>query len=98
MTLNNLAILYSATGRKKEAEEACREAESLLEPMWSANPGVHGDQLARILWLRALVCKEPGEANGGLALARRAFAAACNLSLKQSIQKLIDQLCVDSQP
>ena len=49
MTLNNLANLYRHTQRMKEAKEYCRNAERLLEPLWQANPQVHGDQMARIL-------------------------------------------------
>src|SRR5664280_3418439 len=97
-TLNNLANLYSDTQRRKEAEEACREAEGLLEPLWRVNPEVHGDQMARILGTRALVCEALGESStDACALARRALAAAYDPGLKQGIQQLIDQLCVDSQ-
>jgi tetratricopeptide (TPR) repeat protein len=98
MTLNNLALLYSATQRMKEAEEACREAEGLLEPLWRVNPEVHGDQMGRILLMRALVCEALGESStDACALARRALAAAYDPGLKQGIQQLIDRLCVDSQ-
>jgi tetratricopeptide (TPR) repeat protein len=98
MTLNNLALLYSATQRMKEAEEACREAEGLLEPLWRVNPEVHGDQMGRILLMRALVCEALGESStDACALARRALAAAYDPGLKQGIQQRIDRLCVDSQ-
>src|ERR1039458_4017276 len=95
MTLNNLANPYRDTQRMKEAEEACREAEGLLEPLWCVNPEVHGDQMAKIWWVRALLCEGPGESSTyACALARRAFAAAYDPGLKQGIQQLIHRLCV----
>jgi tetratricopeptide (TPR) repeat protein len=98
MTLNNLANLYRATQRMKEAEEAYREAEDLLEPFWCANPEVHGDQMAKIWSMRALLCLGLEErSTDACALARRALAAAYDPGLKQGIQQLIDRLCVDSQ-
>jgi hypothetical protein len=96
MTLNNLANLYSATYWMKEAEAACREAEGILEPLWFVNPELHGDQMARILLMRALLCESLGESGtNACALASRALAAACNPTLKQAIRQLTDQLCVD---
>jgi len=97
MTLNNLAVLYSDTQRMKEAEEACREAEDLLEPLWRVHPEVHGDQLARILGMRAFLSDALGESSTyALALAYRAFGAAYNMQVKQGVQKLINKLSVDS--
>ena len=64
----------------------------MLDPLWQANPKVHANLMARILWTRALVreaAKEPAEA---CATARRALAAAWDPSLKESIQQLIDRL------
>jgi hypothetical protein len=66
--------------------------------LWRVNPEVHGDQMAKIWWMRALLClglQEPS--TDACALARRAFAAAYDPGLKQGIQQLIDRLCVDSQ-
>jgi tetratricopeptide (TPR) repeat protein len=95
-TLNNLANLYSATQRMKEAEAACREAEGIPEPLWFVNPELHGDQMGRILLMRALLCESLGEsATNARALARRALTAVCNRNLKQVIRQLTDQLCVD---
>jgi tetratricopeptide (TPR) repeat protein len=83
-TLNNLAVLYSDTQRMKEAEAACREAEGILEPLWFVNPELHGDQMARILLMRALLCESLGESGtNACALARQALAAACNPDLKK---------------
>ena len=91
MTLNNLAVLYRATQRMKEAEAACRKAEGILEPLWFVNPELHGDQMARILLMRALLCESLGESGtNASALARRALAAACNANLKQAIRQQTD--------
>ncbi len=60
MTLNNVANLYRDTQRMREAEAACREAEAILEPLWFVNPELHGDQIARNLLMRALLCESVG--------------------------------------
>jgi tetratricopeptide (TPR) repeat protein len=94
MTLNNLANLSISTGQIQEAETQAAEAERILEPLWQANPELHGNQMARILFVRALireVSQKP--AAEACTLARRALAAAYDPSLKQSIQQLIDRLC-----
>ena len=97
VTLNNLAVLYRATQRMKAAEECCREAERLLEPLWRANPHVHGDQMARILWMHALLCEllPGGSGKDACAFAQCAFAAAYHPDIKQATQALIDQFCGD---
>ena len=62
------------------------------------NPEVHGDQMAKILGMRALLCLGLEErSTDACALARRALAAAYDPGLKQGIQQVIDRLCVDSQ-
>jgi hypothetical protein len=83
-TVNNLAILYCDTQRMKEAEELCREAERSLEPLWQKNPEVHGDQMARILATRAVLC-EPlpdGSNKEPCALVQRAFSVAYHPDVK----------------
>jgi tetratricopeptide (TPR) repeat protein len=97
MTLNNLAVLYSATQRMKEAEDRCCEAERCLEPLWHANPPVHGDQMARILGVHALLCEpDGGPGKDGCAFAQRGFAIAYDPAIKEAMQTLIDRLCVDT--
>lgn len=96
-TLNNLANLYRATQRMTEAESYCGEAEDILCPLWRVNPEVHGDQMAEVLSLRALLCEERKSNANALAFARRAFAVAYNVDLKKAIQQQIDQLCVNSK-
>ncbi len=94
MMSNNLAILYRATQRMKEADECCREAGEVLEPLWLINPELHGDQMARTLWVRGLLCEPLGQSNQeACRLAERAFAVAYHFQLKQDIQALIDRLC-----
>src|SRR5690348_8881022 len=98
MTLNNLAALYSATQRLKTAEKCCYEVERCLEPFWKSNPQVHGDQMASILCLRALLCKSrpSGSEKDACAFARRASDAAYHPDLKQASQALIDQFSGDA--
>jgi tetratricopeptide (TPR) repeat protein len=97
MTLNNLANLYRATQRLKAAEECCREAERLLDPLWHANPQVHGDLMAKILWMHALLCELPsGSRKDACAFAQRAFAAAYHPDIKRAPQALIDEFCGDT--
>ena len=91
MTLNNLASLYRATQRMKEAENANGEAETLIEPLWRANPTVHGDLLARILMLRAGGYEtEPESPAYDLATVRRALSVSYDPDFKTWIQDLID--------
>jgi tetratricopeptide (TPR) repeat protein len=97
MTLNNLANLYSTTQRMKEAEDCCCKAEQLLEPLWQANPQVHGDLMAKILWMHALLCELPsGSRRDACSFAQRAFAAAYHPDIKQATQALIDEVCTDT--
>jgi tetratricopeptide (TPR) repeat protein len=96
-TQNNLANLYFSTGRIQEATTHASEAERILEPLWQANLELHGNQMAKILLMRALIfvaAQKP--AAEACALARRALAAAYDPALKQSIQQLIDRLCPPS--
>ena len=91
-TLNNLGFFHYSDGRFGEAKAQVSEAESILDLFWQANPEVHGDLMARILWTHALVreaTKEPVEA---CAFARRALAAAWDPRLREFIQPLIDRL------
>jgi tetratricopeptide (TPR) repeat protein len=98
-TLNNLAILYRETQRRKEAVGSCHEAAKLLEPQWQANPEVHGDQLARILLLLVLLSESGGESAGDpCAFARRAFEVAYQPDLKRVAIELINQLCEEGRP
>lgn len=90
MTLNNLVVLYSATQRMEQAEQATGEATQILDPLWRANPTVHGNQMARILLLRAVICGLGGD---GCALGRQAWDAAYEPTLKQTIQKWLDENC-----
>jgi tetratricopeptide (TPR) repeat protein len=90
-TLNNLANLYRNTQRVKEAEVRCLEAEKHLQPFWEAHPQAHGNQMARILLLRALLCA----GKDACAFAQRAFAAARDPDIKHVTQALIDQFCAD---
>ena len=95
VTLNNLAILYSETGRVEKAIEKCNEARSILEPLWKLQPEFHGDVMARILWMQADLWgeekKDPAEV---CALAREAFDAAYDLSIKAGIEQSIARWCV----
>ena len=94
MTLNNRAILYSDTQRMGEARACCGEAEVILLPLWNANPSVHGDQMAKIWCLGALIGEmldQPREELCGLA--RRAVAAAHDPIMKQGAQGLVEKYC-----
>jgi tetratricopeptide (TPR) repeat protein len=92
VTLNNLANLYTATQRMKEAEDACDEARAILEPLWRQNPELHGNQLAKINLLAAILAG-PERPKDACEFARQALAAAYDPELKESAQQLIDQFC-----
>ena len=98
VTLNNLAIFNYARGRLEEAEAHASEAEDLLDPLWRKNPELHGNDMARILATHALVSKaNKGSADKACALTRRAFAAAYDPVLKESIQRDINRICTESK-
>ncbi len=94
MTLNNLGLLYSATQRLEEGEAGTAEAVAILLPFWQANPGPHGDQLARICGLRAEVLEALGRpAAECCELARQGEVAAYEASLKQALLYLVQRFC-----
>jgi tetratricopeptide (TPR) repeat protein len=98
IALNNLAYFHYSGGRLGEAGAQASKAEEILDPLWRANPELHGNLMAKTLWTRALISeasKRPvAEA---CALARRAFAAAYDPGVKESIQLLIDRLSSESK-
>ena len=98
MTLNNLAIPCFSGGRIQEAERHAFEAGEILDPLWRVNPELHGNQMAKILWMRALVSEaSKGPAVETCAFARRALAAAYDPALKQDIQGLVNRVCSESK-
>jgi tetratricopeptide (TPR) repeat protein len=92
LTMYNLAALYFETSRLKEAGDSCGEARAILEPLWRQRPELYGNGLARINILDALLSGRK-QAREACQFARQALAAAFDLALKQSAQKLIDQFC-----
>jgi hypothetical protein len=97
MTLNNLANLYSDTQRHTHAEAAITEAESILEPLFHANPTAHGNSMARILWTHALIAiDQSAPAETICPLLHRAHAIAYDPEIKEALQALIDQHCPPS--
>ena len=66
----------------------------MLEPLWKANPEVHGDQMGKTYWTRALVREQQGEPPEAIcADARRALAVAYAPAIKQGVQPIIDRHC-----
>jgi tetratricopeptide (TPR) repeat protein len=97
-TLSNLAYLLLSMERLQEAETIAREAELLLTPLWHANPTLLGNQIARILSTQALIFEaSQSTASEACAYARRAFAAAIDTALKESIRQIIDRLSPESE-
>ncbi|MGA3134357.1 MAG: tetratricopeptide repeat protein [Terracidiphilus sp.] len=96
LTLNNLANLDNSTGRTQEAETHAAEAERILESLWQANHELHGDNMARILGMRALVAEANQQPAAACAYARRARAVVYDTTLKQRTQKDFDRLCPES--
>jgi tetratricopeptide (TPR) repeat protein len=96
-TLNNLALLYRDIQRVQEAERAAIEAEQTLAPYWEANPTVHGDQMAKILLVRAALCESGGNVTEACTLARRALPAAYDPDLKEVLQRLIAEVCPSAE-
>jgi ABC-type uncharacterized transport system YnjBCD ATPase subunit len=82
--------LYKDTQRRQAAERACEEAEQILQPFWRANSEAHGDQMARILLLRALLPGSEGDEEAQALLAR-ALSAAFEPPLRAAIQEEIDR-------
>jgi hypothetical protein len=72
------------------------EAERIIDPLWKANPDLHGNLVARILGMRALVAEARQQHGAACVFARRALAAAYDSVLKQGIEKDIDRLCSKS--
>jgi len=95
--LNNLAILYRETQRTREAQDYCGEARAIIEPLWRHDPQLHGNQLATINGIGALLAG-PERAEEACELARQSLAAANDTWLKQAAQKLIDQFCAPPSP
>jgi len=95
-TLVSLAALYLSTRRSKMAMAQVAEAERILDPLWRANPVLNGDQMARVLAVRAEICQSA--TNSGTearTFAERALTAAQDPALKDEIQLLIDSLRSD---
>ncbi len=76
---------------EEAAQEHRREAEDLLTPFWRRNSAVHGDQMARILLLQAILRESSNVCKEACGLASRALAAAYDLSLKEEIQAFIER-------
>jgi tetratricopeptide (TPR) repeat protein len=90
-TLGSLASLYLSTKRTKMATAQAAEAERLLDPLWRANPALYGDQMARVLAIRAQICESIMSSSAeASAFAQRAFAAAQDPALKEEIRLLIE--------
>jgi tetratricopeptide (TPR) repeat protein len=94
MTLYNLAILYDRMQLEYQAEGTCAEAHDILEPFSKINPALHGNNLARIDLLGAMLCSERAE--DACRFAREALAAARNAALEQQAQELVDRFCPPS--
>jgi hypothetical protein len=59
-TLGSLVGLERLTNQGKIAIAHIFEAERLLDPLWRTNPIKHGDEMARILVMRAQACADHG--------------------------------------
>jgi hypothetical protein len=88
--LKSLGAIYRET-RLQEADEVSTEAEQILEPFWRANPEMHGDEMARISLLKALVKERKLKEQCQLALLQRALAIAINPFLRETIQGVINR-------
>jgi tetratricopeptide (TPR) repeat protein len=91
-TLNNLANLYGATQRMKEAEESCTEAQAICEPLWHQQPELHGNLMARIFLLRALLASADRQ-DEACNYARRGLDAAFDPNLKAQLQQMVKTFC-----
>jgi hypothetical protein len=95
-TLVSLASLYLCTKRTKMATARASEAERLLDPHWRADPTPNGDQMARVLAMRAQIYRSIARSSGeATTLAERALAVAQDSTLKEEIQLLIESLRSD---
>jgi tetratricopeptide (TPR) repeat protein len=89
--LHNLATLYLHLQRISEARGHSYQAYVRLEPLWSVNPKLYGNQMARICLVRAMLAERQEDACDS---ARRGFATASDPGLKQVLQTVLDQcLC-----
>jgi len=89
-TLHNQAMLYYQTERREAAQDMCRRARTILEPLWQESPELHGDGLARINILAAMLAGSD-HPNEGRQFASEAFTAAYAPPLKRYAQTLIDR-------
>jgi len=78
------ANLSQLRNRAEQKAQALKPEES--DPLWHANPQVHGDLMARILGMHALFCRSSQEA---CTFAQRAFDAAYHPDVKEATQALI---------
>jgi hypothetical protein len=88
--LHSLAALYVGSTRIEEARKFGVGAYAIFEPLWRKQPELHGNQMARILSLRALLAERKDEACD---YARRGFGAASDPALKKTLQIFLDQYC-----
>ncbi len=93
-TLNNLAVLYKRKQRFQYAEVLSQESLDILEPLWKAEPAVHGNQIAKDRWTMAdiLMAQDQGNQPKALELLRRALDATYEPHIKEAIQRRIVEL------
>ena len=76
----------------KEAEESCSEAQAICEPLWHQQPELHGNLMARIFCLRALLAGTDRQ-DDACNYARRGLDAAFDPDLKAQLQQMADTFC-----
>jgi hypothetical protein len=92
-TLNNLASFNIAIRQIEKAQAHASEAESIIEPIWSANPVLRGDLMAKVFLNLAFIAEATGQPAKAQAFAHRALTATYDPDLKRGTQDYIDRLC-----
>ncbi|KAA6465197.1 hypothetical protein DYQ86_04430 [Acidobacteria bacterium AB60] len=99
MTVNDVAAHYQRYGLYEDGLKWCQTAESLMRSLWDANPGMHGDTIARVMGLKAkLWLQTQRPTNQACAFLREGMTMAIEPGLRRTIQSVIQQFCEESAP
>ena len=92
MALNNLASAHRDMRQPDEMEARAKEAQAILEPLWTRNRALHGNLMANIYMNRAVGAGMRGspEACG---FAREMLACAAAPELKAKARELVEMFC-----
>ena len=92
MALNNLASAHRDMRQPDEMEARAKEAQAILEPLWTRNRALHGNLMANIYMNRAVGAGLRGSPDA-CGYARKMLACECAPDLKARARELVGRFC-----